>query len=195
MKQRDSKGLGVKMSSNIITLANEDKMFNTGVLGEDSPNQLIRTIIYMVGLHCCGSEHLNLRRPGCKSQFSLEHDQLIYHEDPLTKTSQGGLLSKGISKIVYVYPFENQRHCSVYLFKKYVHLMPNSKSCKKFYLHVKRNATPCMWYCDPPYGLNKLKSAVKEITKEAGIEGKFTNHSLRATCASRMKKINFCTLS
>ena len=27
---------------------------------------------------------------------------------------------------------------------------------------------------------------VKELTEEAGLEGKFTNHSLRATCASRM---------
>ena len=43
-----------------------------------------------------------------------------------------------------------------------------------------------MWYCDQPYGVNKIKTTVKEICSIAGFEGKYTNHSLRATCASRM---------
>ena len=34
--------------------------------------------------------------------------------------------------------------------------------------------------------MNKLKNTVKEICTEGGLEGKFMNHSLRATCASRM---------
>ena len=43
-----------------------------------------------------------------------------------------------------------------------------------------------MWYCDQPYGINKIKATIKEMCKEAGLVGKFTNHSLHATCASRM---------
>ena len=34
--------------------------------------------------------------------------------------------------------------------------------------------------------MNKLKSTVKDICKKGGIDGNFTNHSLRATCASRL---------
>ena len=34
--------------------------------------------------------------------------------------------------------------------------------------------------------MNKLKTIVKDICKEGGLVGKYTNHSLRATCASRM---------
>ena len=47
-----------------------------------------------------------------------------------------------------------------------------------------------MWYCDQPYGINKIRYTVNKICKERGIEGHFTNHSLRATCASRMFEHN-----
>ena len=43
-----------------------------------------------------------------------------------------------------------------------------------------------MWYSDLPYGKNKICSNVKTICEIVKIEGKFTNHSLRATSASRM---------
>ena len=52
MKERHSQGLGVHKSSDIISLAHEDKMFNQGILGEDSPHQLLRMMVYMIGLHC-----------------------------------------------------------------------------------------------------------------------------------------------
>ena len=113
-------------------------------------------------------------------------ERLVYQEDPLHKTNQGGLLRKGNIKKVYVYPAENVMRCPVRLVKKYVRLLPESKRCSKMYLRVKKVPTACTWYCDQPYGINKIKTTVKVLCKEAGLEGKFTNHSLRATCASRM---------
>ena len=35
-------------------------------------------------------------------------------------------------------------------------------------------------------GLNRIKTLVKDVCNKAGLVGKFTNHSLRALCASRM---------
>ena len=145
-------------------------------------------------MHCTlrgGLEHNNLRCPGCKSQLSFERDKLgvehlVYREDPLQKTYQGGLLSKGCNKIVHVYPSNNILRCPVRLVKKYVSLLPESKRCSKLYLRCRKNAMPSTWFCDQPYGVNKIKNTVKEICKLAGIDRKFTNHSLRATCASRM---------
>ena len=102
------------------------------------------------------------------------------------KLTRGGLQCKGRNKIVYVYPASTIRRCLVYFLKKYIGLMPDSKRCKKLYLSCKKYPTPATWYCDQPYGVNKIKATVKEICKEAGIEGHFTNHSLRATCATRM---------
>ena len=97
MKELHSKGLGVRRSSDVISLSHEDKLFNLGSLGDSSPLQLLRTVIYMVGLHCTlrgGSEHNNLRRVGCNSQLSVErddmgHERIVYKEDPLQKTNQG----------------------------------------------------------------------------------------------------------
>ena len=194
MKERHAQGLGVRKSSEIISLNHEDKLFQSGILGEESPLQLLRTVIYMLGMHCAlrgGVEHNNLRRPGCDSQISIEFDKrgkqcMVYCEDLLQKTNQGGLICKNRNKIVHIYPASNPTRCPIRLYRKYIGLLLQSRSCRKLYLRCKRKVNPRVWYYDQPYGVNRIKNTVKEICKEAGFEGKFTNHSLRATCASRM---------
>ena len=39
---------------------------------------------------------------------------------------------------------------------------------------------------DSPIGVNKLRNFVKDVTKEAGIDGYFSNHSLHSTAATRL---------
>ena len=194
MKERHALGMGVKKSSEIITLDNERQMFRCGALGEDSPVQLLKTVIYMIGLHCAlrgGVEHNKLRRPNCNGQVVVETDKrgvecLMYREDPLQKTNQGGLECKNSNKEVFVYPADEVHKCPVRLYKKYIKLLPETVRCKKLYLRPRKNYNGRVWFCDQPYGVNKIKTTVKQLCAEAGITGKFTNHSLRATCASRM---------
>ena len=66
MCERTVMGLGVKVSSDIISLENESKLFECGELGDDNPQKLLNTVIYMVGLHFAlwggGTEHTRLRR-------------------------------------------------------------------------------------------------------------------------------------
>ena len=141
MKERHAMGLGVWQSSDIISLKHEDELFRKGILGDESPMQLLRTVVYMIGLHCAlrgGVEHNNLRRPGCHSQLCVEFDTrgkecLVYHEDPLQKTNQGGLVCKNKSKTVFVYCATNRTQYPVQLFKKYVRLMPEKKRVVKSY--------------------------------------------------------------
>ena len=60
MKERTAQGLGVRQSSSISSLGQEEILFNSGSLGQDSPDQLLRTVIYMLGLHLAlrgGVEH------------------------------------------------------------------------------------------------------------------------------------------
>ena len=45
-----------------------------------------------------------------------------------------------------------------------------------------------VWYGTTPVGHNMLGETVKRLCKDAGIEGQFTNHSLRATTATRALK-------
>ena len=195
MKDRHARGLGVRQSCDIISLSHENLMFERNALGEEHPEQLLRTVIYMLGLHLAlhgDVEHLRLRRPGFDPQITTELDNasgqeiLIYREDPLQKTNQGGLDSKPHNKIVKVYPSENFHHCPVRLYGKYIGLLPSGKSCGKLYLRPKVRNMPSVWYNDQPYGKNKITTAVKTLCKIANLEGRFTNHSLRATAASRM---------
>ena len=194
MKERHSMGLGVRQPSKIISLNHEATMFEKEILGEESPEQLLNTVIYMIGMHCAlrgGMEHNKLRCPGCGSQLTFQCDnrgmeQLVYREDPLQKTNQGGLECNGTRKVVYVYGAEDQRRCPLQILKKYIGLLPETKQCKKLYLQAKERASPKVCFCDQPYGNNKIKVTIREMCKNAGLVGKFTNHSLRATCASHM---------
>ena len=77
MKERHVMGLGVRKSSDVISIRHEDVMFQKGILGQESAGQLLRTMVYMIGMHCAlrgGAEHNNLRRLGCNSQFKVEFD-------------------------------------------------------------------------------------------------------------------------
>ena len=136
-------------------------------------------------------EHQRLRRPGFRSQIEFvtdEHnvERLVYKEDPLQKTIQGGIGCKNTRKVVHVYPASDESRCPVKILKKYIRLMPPPRTCQKFYLRPRPKYSHSIWYCDQPYGNHKLSSTIKSMCAKAGLKGKFTNHSLRATSASRM---------
>ena len=198
MKIRHSAGLGVRHSAEIISESNEDLLYSRGILGWDTPQQLINNVIYVTGMRFAlrgGVEHNNLKRFGFKSQIAFKNDSrdikcLVYTEDPKKKTNQGGLICKGKPKVVWVYPTDGSVKDAVAVVKKYVGLMPQGTQCRKFHLRPRKTPTPSVWFCDQPYGINKVKNTVKEVCRQAGIIGKFTNHSLRATCATRMYNSN-----
>ena len=55
-----------------------------------------------------------------------------------------------------------------------------------FYLRAKvKFSADSSWYYNVPVGHNTLGNTVKRLCKQAGIEGNKTNHSLRATTATR----------
>ena len=92
------------------------------LLGEELPEQLLHTVIYMLGMHLAlqeGVEHTRLPRQGFNCQVVSELNEfsgkeiLIYKEDPLQKTNQGGLSGKQSSKVVRVFPASDFRRCPV----------------------------------------------------------------------------------
>ena len=78
MKQRTSAGLGITVrKADIITKMDEDILWCRGILGTENPEQLLHTVLYLVGLHCAlraGKEHRNLRSIPFDSQFSWMFD-------------------------------------------------------------------------------------------------------------------------
>ena len=163
-------------SSNVISLEQERVMFENGILGDENPLQLPQIVVYMMGLHLAlrgGVEHSKLRRVGFDCQIIVEYDnrgkcRLVYQEDPHSKTNEGGLNSRRNTKCVYVYEASESERYPVHIFHKYISFLPEGKSCKKLYLRPKVKPSPNVWYCDQPYGNNKLSKTVRELCEKAG---------------------------
>ena len=108
---------------------------------------------------------------------------MVYHEDAVTKTHDGGLNDlRKERKIVWVFPSSNITRCPVRLVEKYLSLCPQRfMKRNNFYLHALSKPSPKQWYGCQVVGTNYIGGVVKEMMKEAKIEGLFTNHSLSRT--------------
>ena len=175
----------------------ESKMWETNVLGEDTPDKLRDTVLYLLGVNCAlraGDEHYNLRRPGgcTSSQLSFELNEfgircLVYREDSVTKTNKGGLRDmKKERKIVWIKPNSDLTRCPVRIIEKYLNLLPLTGVKPNLYLQSLKWPRPNIWYNTVPVGINSIRKVVGSLLKDVGLDGYFTNHSLRRTCATRL---------
>ncbi|XP_062588650.1 zinc finger MYM-type protein 2-like [Saccostrea cucullata] len=195
MKELSGRGMGIERKrAEIITEAQEDEMLSKGVLGRDTPQKLLDTLLFQLGLHFAlraGQEHRNLR-VGTNSQISLSMDAsglryLEYRED-VSKTNRGGLQHKNLQpKVTRAYQNKNvPERCPVLTYEKYLHLRPEAGKTNALYLRPLRYPTDSTWYADSPVGVHTLQQTVAKLCKIAGFTGHYTNHSLRATAATRL---------
>ena len=146
MKERASLQIGtIRKQADVITYEQKEKMWNEGILGEDFPDTLHNTVLYLLGVNLAlraGDEHYCLRRdvPGQDSQLSFRRNSkgvhcLVYEEDTVTKCNDGGLKQmRKQHKIVWVHPSENITKCPVRLVDKYIGLCPRYYKKANFYL-------------------------------------------------------------
>ena len=146
MQERSAEGLGMHPhQAMVIGLGVENQMWSDNLLGEDTPDKLRDTILYIVGVNCglrAGDEHYNLQRPGgcTTSQFTFELNEhnlrcVVYREDTITKTNRGGLKDmKKTRKEVWIKPNSDWRRCPVRLIEKYLNLLPKHGLKPNFYL-------------------------------------------------------------
>ncbi len=196
MKERASDRLSVSCSSLAISMSDEDKMWREGVLGEDMPEKLRNTVMYLLGVCCAlrgGQEHQELRAPGFDLQVNVVVEDgvelLVYTQDAKSKTNQGRLTGqKFVPKSVRVPPSPDFDRDLVRLYKKYMGLLPKESKCSALYHYalLTNKCTPVQWFSEKPIGVNCLKKTVSSLTKQAGLTGRYTNHSLRATAATHM---------
>ena len=143
----------------------ENKLWEEGVLGEDCPDRLRDTVLFLLGTHCmlrASDEHYQLCRPTPvePSQLMFELSEsgqrcLVYREDTISKTHDGGLKDmRSDRKEVWVFPNENPERCCVRLVDKYLRLCPNVQKRNNFYLHSLSKPTPNQWYSEKVIGQN-----------------------------------------
>lgn len=188
-----------KKQASVIAEDDEERMWQTGILGSDNPTKLVETLLYKIGLHFAlraGSEHRQLRYPN--SQIVLLEDNdgrrfLRYTED-VSKNNQGGLKHRRIEPKT-VDAFEDvgkPESCIVKLFEKYIAHRPTTPKCSTaFYLRPLMKPDGEIWYSCQPQGRHQLEKTVNRLCQKAGLKGHYTNHSLRATAASRLYNLNF----
>ena len=102
MKQCTAQNIGVnKCQADAITEELEKRLWEEGFLGEGTPHKLCDTVLFLLSLHarlCAVDKHYYLKRdvPGEPSQLQFEFDHeghkcLVYREDFMSKTHDGGL--------------------------------------------------------------------------------------------------------
>ena len=192
LKDLRQSGVGLKKKrAEVITEDLEEKMWNENVLGDDTPEKLLHTLIFCFGLNFAlrsGHEHRKLR----PDMLSLKEPPnaiayLLYTESG-SKNRQGGLKERKVpNKVIKYFANDtNPSRCGIQLYKKYMSLRPSDAPPDVFYLKPLPEARPGCWYYNRPVGHNVLSQAIKKLCSEAGAEGYFTNHSLRRTCATRL---------
>ncbi len=195
MKRLQSQGMGSKKrQAEALTPEDEDILWGKGLLGDATPQTLLDTMVYSNGLYFAlrsGSEHRQLRLHS-PSQIELieqsgKRPYLRYTED-ISKNRPGGIKGRNIKpKVVNHHAnTSNKDRCFVRLYKKYIQLCPDNTNSNAFYLQPAIKPTPNCWYTKTPVGHNTLNKTVTRLCSAAGIEGFKTNHSLRATTATRL---------
>ena len=75
------------------------------------------------------------------------------------------------------------------LFKLHKYHCPVKHHDDPFYLTPLRDPKGQFWYSNIPLRYNKLRNAVANVAKQAGIQGYFTNHSLRTTVTIQLYNV------
>ena len=200
MKLCTSQGIGVSVKkAQVMSPLDEDLLWSLGFLGTSNPTMLLNTVVFLIGKGCAlraGKEHHALRSPPFSSQFNFSRDSdgeifLRYKEDIGLKTNKGGIKHRKIDpKEVDIYAIENVNRCPLRIIMFYLSMLPQDRKSQAFYLQPRKKIVNKCWFLDRPAGQNKLRDVVKEMCKDAGLPGFYTNHSLRSTSATRMYRAN-----
>ena len=193
MKMLKSTGEYQHKQAAVISEEMEDVLWKKDVLGDTTPQQLLDTLIFYIGLYFAlrsGQEHRRLRH--YPSQLKLVESQgrvayLRYQED-VSKTNQGGLKQrkKVPKEVIQNENTQHSRKCLVRLYKLYNSKCPQDRPNGAFYLKPLQRITGECWFSKVALSHNTLANTVKRLCEAAGIEGYYTNHSLRRTAATRL---------
>ncbi|XP_038068807.1 zinc finger MYM-type protein 2-like isoform X3 [Patiria miniata] len=198
MKERAKAGLGIRRKqAEEITVEEEESLWQKQILGSSSPSQLLNTLVYSIGLNFAlrgGQEHRNLRWKSPQLQILIDGngDKFLRYTEDASKTNQGDLKHRHIKpKVVDAYESKVRERCIVTLFEEYErHCPPEDQRPDAFYLRPLAQPRGQVWYAAQPLGRHKLAQVVAEVCRQGGLAGYRTNHSLRASAASRLYREN-----
>ncbi|XP_067658318.1 transcriptional regulator QRICH1-like [Haliotis asinina] len=189
MKVRASEGLGMlPRQADVITVNQEQVLWEKGIVGDSSPQTLLDTMLYLIGLNFAlrsGVEHRTLTVEQLEIGENDQGEFIRYHEK-VSKCNQRGLKDYHVApKSVTAYASDVSHRCIVQLYRKYLGLRPIDAPTV-LYLRPLSKPRPDRWYSVSPVGEHTLSKTVSRLCAAAGFSGFYTNHSLRATSATRL---------
>ena len=193
MKISAQKKLGLKPRQAVVVSEEiENFLWDKSFLGNSNPEVLLRTTFYLIGLNFgmrAGDEHRKLSSTNFSFHTDSEGREYLLYSEGVSKTNQGGLKHRKLtprSSRAYANA-ECPERCVVRIVDTYMKRCSKDSLLNAFYLKpLQKFKGKSVWYSTVPLGHNKLNSMVKTMMSEAGVEGYYTNHSLRATAVSRL---------
>lgn len=195
MKELTNMGIGTKVNrADPVLIQDEEQLWKSEVLNMDTAQGLSNCVFFY---NCklfafrAKDEHRNLD----SSQFSINHD----HETGLSflefhgrscKNVQGGLKHKKVeTKNIKHYEQQDNKHCVVKIYEKYLSLIPNAGP---FYRRPMEGNV--LKFSSQVIGEKKLGVMMKKLFLDAGIDTtgrKITNHSGKVGCCTSLFNSGF----
>ncbi|XP_062585825.1 uncharacterized protein LOC134247485 [Saccostrea cucullata] len=187
MKSLVDRGLGCEIrQADPIWPKDEEKLWQENVFGKENSEQLQHTMFFysckLFGLRAC-DEHHKLQ---CE-QFSIGNDihgQFIQFVGRASKTYKGGFGQMNLQTKNLKHYCEPGDRCLAEYFQIYLDALDGAGP---FYRRpLPGTSEKPVRYGTQVVGINKLKTFMKSISKKGGLEGNYTNHSGKKTCATQL---------
>lgn len=197
MREKVQKGIGLfKRQAQVIPKETETMLWENGFLGYGDPETLFHTIFWIIGINFGlrgGQEHRDLSMENFRLETADNGEQVLVYRETVSKTYRGGLDHRNIEPHT-ARAFQNRQQpdrCPVHIFNTYIKKLPSERAKEAFYFQpLACYKDKPVWFSKQPVGKNKLEVVVKTVMGKAGIDGFYTNHSLRATTATRLFNAN-----
>ena len=191
MKRLQSKGK--TKQDEIISVDEEELLWEGGILGDSTPQSLLDTMVFCNDLYFAlrsGAEHRQLHSHPRQIEVIEKPDKKAYlkYTENISMNRPGGIMGGKVKTKVVLHhaSTEQQGCCFVTLFKRYLELLRENRPHYAFYFQPLKIPTPSCWYSKKPLGHHALRNTLSRLCKQAGITGYKSNHSQRATAATRL---------
>lgn len=181
-------GKDVTHHKSAITPGDMQKLYDSGLVSNDSPSNLQRKVFLEVCLQFGRRGREGLREMKKSSIIIQKDDQnkefatFAYNE--LEKNHQVHMPKEHEKKQI-MYSQEDESTCPIFSLKKYLSKL--NPKCEAFFQKPRNLANPeteQIWYQNKPLGIHTLESFMKNISKEANLSKSYTNHCLRAAATT-----------
>jgi hypothetical protein len=191
LKELKSEGRDITVHKKAISEMDMKQMYESAVFSTQNPIGLQRKVFFEVSLHF-GRRGREGWRGLKKNSFviaqntdGLRYVTLCYNE--LDKNHQNAE-----EKDQYMFQLPGDKNCPVASFEKYLSKL--NPKCEAFLQRPDakfRNRDT--WYVNAPLGVHTISNMMKAISEEAGTSHIYTNHCIKATTGTVLKKAGFAT--